>query len=153
MTERLPYWQWEAILFPVNQICQLIYISLLPASFLSIPFFFSYPLPTPCFVCFCVSARLFLGSDSAQKAGLQPYHVSLWLQRQYQTCPWRWQCKYWSCWSHTVERVDSNFSVCSLSAVILQKALKNNMPFGWQCLVKSYPFIYCHVFFWATHKS
>lgn len=49
-----------------------------------------------------------LGSDSAQKAGLQPRHVSLWLQGQYQTCPWGWQCKYrWSrSRSHTLLRVD-----------------------------------------------
>lgn len=41
----------------------------------------------------CLSTCMPLGSDSPQKAGLQPCHVSLWLQGQYQTCPWRWQCK------------------------------------------------------------
>lgn len=113
MTGCLPYIQIKATLFPVNLSCHLICCSLLLLSvcpsylsvFLSLSFFFPLYLLTPLLV--CVSACLCLGSDSAQKAGLQPCHVSLWLQGQYQTCPWRWQCKYCWSWSHTLVRVDA----------------------------------------------
>lgn len=126
MTEPLPYLQSKATLFPVNLSCQLICSSLLLLSVcLSCPsFFLSYFLSIPFFLLtlllVCVSACLSLGSDSAQKAGLQPCHVSLWLQGQYQTCPWRWQCKYCWSWRKTLVRVDAyhiyaNFALIGLS--------------------------------------
>lgn len=74
-------------------------------SFLFLSFFFLFPLYLLTTSLVCVSACLSLGSDSAQKAGLQPCHVSLWLQGQYQTCPWRWQCKYCWSWRQTLVRV------------------------------------------------
>lgn len=84
--------------------------------FFFLPFFFLFPLCllTPLLV--CVSACLSLGSDSAQKAGLQPCHVSLWLQGQYQTCPWRWQCKYCWNWRQTVVRVDAYHCYANLAS-------------------------------------
>lgn len=54
------------------------------------------------FFFYFLSMHLSVGSDSAQKVGLQPCHVSLWLQGQYQTCPWRWQCKYRWSWKQTL---------------------------------------------------
>lgn len=118
MTESLPYLQSNATLFPVNLSCQLICSSLLLLSvclsylsfFLSFFFLFPLYLLTPLLV--CVSACLSLGSDSAQKAGLQPCHVSLWLQGQYQTCPWRWQCKYCRSWGQILVRVDTYHILC-----------------------------------------
>lgn len=54
------------------------------------------------FFFYFLSMHLSVGSDSAQKVGLQPCHVSVWLQGQYQTCPWRWQCKYRCSWKQTL---------------------------------------------------
>lgn len=47
-------------------------------------------LQWPCVLCGVV---LCLGAYSSQKAGLQPRHLPLWLQGQYQACPWWRECK------------------------------------------------------------
>lgn len=80
-----------------------------------------------------VSACLSLGSDSAQKVGLQPCHVSLWLQGQYQTCPWRWQCKYCWNWKQILVRVDAYHILCKFSliwAVLLKIVIKRESLFS-----------------------
>lgn len=53
-------------------------------------FFLHLPSLSPQSFACLLSAWLTLGSDCAQKTGLQSCHVTLWLQGQYKTCPWRW---------------------------------------------------------------
>lgn len=95
---------WSALLCPSARHALLFFF-----------FIFLFPLYLLTSLLVCVSACLSLGSDSAQKAGLQPCHVSLWLQGQYQTCPWRWQCKYCLSWRHTLVRVDANHCYANLA--------------------------------------
>lgn len=81
------------LLFSSPLLCPLISFSfsLLSTGFTSSCVVPSPPSPSsPLLLLCCVH----VGSDSLQKGGLQPRHLTLGLQGQYQACSWWRECKY-----------------------------------------------------------